>query len=121
MFHHLHCLQSIDYYIDRELVAQKERRQHDHGTAEAHGVYPVHIHHCFDLLRQALLCSADTNLEPLDINLYGTHLAMPRKCRDINKVIEWAEKWQSPLVATGEVGDRLGVIRAASEIAYAHD
>ena len=43
---------------------------------------------------------------------------MPRKCRDINKVIEWAEEWKSPLVATGEVGNRLGIIRAAYEKAY---
>ena len=83
-----------------------------------HGVYPIHIHYCFDMLRQALICSADTNLEPLDISLYGEHLAMPRKCRDINKVIEWAEEWKSPLVATGEVGNRLGIIRAAYEKAY---
>ncbi|KAK4219680.1 hypothetical protein QBC37DRAFT_382434 [Rhypophila decipiens] len=133
VFHHLHCLWSIDYFIDRELIYQNShkdkqdekehgsKRQHDHGSKgkEQHGVYPVHMHHCFDLLRQALLCSADSNLEPLDVSLYGAHLAMPRKCRDINKVVEFAEKWQSPLVKTGEVGDRLSVIRAESEKVYA--
>lgn len=51
-----------------------------------------HIRHCFDYIRQGLMCSADTSLEPVDMVLGGvtgwnsTHI-----CRDFSSVAQWAE------------------------------
>ncbi|KAJ2990914.1 hypothetical protein NUW58_g2721 [Xylaria curta] len=51
-----------------------------------------HIRHCFDYIRQALICSADDTLEPVDLVLggvtgwNGTHV-----CRDFGELTAWAE------------------------------
>ena len=54
-----------------------------------------HIHHCFDYLRQALMCAADTNLEVLDRETRLTDgWGSERKCRDYQGVSRWAEEWR---------------------------
>ncbi|RMZ67609.1 Tat pathway signal sequence [Pyrenophora seminiperda CCB06] len=66
----------------------------------AHG--PEHITHCFEYLRQALMCASDTNLEDtverevdgerrgVEGDAWGTR----RVCRDFEGVKEWAERWR---------------------------
>ncbi|KAL4943308.1 hypothetical protein BDV06DRAFT_211161 [Aspergillus oleicola] len=55
---------------------------------------PSHIRHCFDYLRQTIMCAADTNLEVLDWEMHLTSgWGQNRICRDFEKVFEWAEKW----------------------------
>lgn len=62
----------------------------DTGTRMAEG----HIRHCFDYIRQALMCGADTNLEVLDRETRATSgWGQNRQCRDYYEVVEWAEKW----------------------------
>lgn len=63
---------------------------------------PGHIIHCFEYLRQALMCAADTNLEvthqrvdesgKMSIEAEGWDTA--RVCRDYDAVKEWAEAWK---------------------------
>ncbi|KAL4994489.1 hypothetical protein BDV10DRAFT_197510 [Aspergillus recurvatus] len=55
---------------------------------------PSHIRHCFDYLRQTIMCAADTNLEVLDKETHTTSgWGQPRICRDYERVFSWAEKW----------------------------
>ncbi len=54
----------------------------------------AHMRHCIDYLRESLLCAADTNMEPLEMELKGvTGWGGPRKCRDIASVNAWTEQW----------------------------
>ncbi|EFQ95298.1 hypothetical protein P3342_002233 [Pyrenophora teres f. teres] len=80
--------------------------EHNHGHE--------HITHCFEYLRQALMCAADTNLEGtkmqeferadggkgyvLGSDAWGTK----RVCRGFEGVKRWAEKWRS--------GDEGGIV-----------
>jgi hypothetical protein len=92
---------------------------HKHHPVRGHAEgFPAHIAHCFDYLRQAILCAADTNLEPVKPELYGANTAIPKKCRDIKQVSEWAEKWKSPLAKTKEFERRLDLIRGFEESIY---
>lgn len=55
---------------------------------------PSHIRHCFDYLRQALMCAADTNMEVLDPETHTTSgWGQGKQCRDYDEVVMWAEKW----------------------------
>ncbi|KAL4745084.1 hypothetical protein BDW72DRAFT_208495 [Aspergillus terricola var. indicus] len=55
---------------------------------------PSHIQHCFDYIRQTIMCAADTNLEVLDHKTHKTSgWGQPRICRDYESVFNWAEKW----------------------------
>ena len=48
--------------------------------------------HCFDYLRQALICSADSTLEPYRTDLGGvTGWGFPRVCRNYSELKMWAE------------------------------
>lgn len=62
---------------------------HDHNKRPD----PHHLRHCFDYLRQSLMCAADTNLEPVDLELGGvTGWKFQRTCRNFEAVKEWAEE-----------------------------
>lgn len=69
----------------------------------AHHLEPHHLAHCFDYIRQALMCAADSNLEEVvtmdDENgmpLTGTEgWGSKRVCRDFGQLWEWSEKWRS--------------------------
>jgi Mycotoxin biosynthesis protein UstYa len=55
-----------------------------------------HTRHCFDYLRQSLMCNADTNLEPVDFSLGGvTGWKFDRKCRNFDAIKDWAETYRS--------------------------
>lgn len=53
MFHELHCLRAI-----REVM--------EHGWDSIDNKRQGHIHHCYNYLRQYILCAADTTLEAGD-------------------------------------------------------
>jgi hypothetical protein len=49
------------------------------------------MRHCFDYLRQSLMCAADATLEPVDPARGGvTGWHNPRVCRDYNALAAWA-------------------------------
>ena len=61
--------------------------------------------HCFDYLRQALMCAADMTLEPLRPHQAGTKpgvngWGMEHTCRHWDEVRMWTEKRK----ATGQSG-----------------
>jgi hypothetical protein len=87
----------VAYYTTTDINnAIKEGRLPDTYLRTGTGtrVAPEHIQHCFDYLRQALMCAADTNLEVLN---HTTHLTngwgQKKQCRDYESVFSWAEKW----------------------------
>ena len=57
---------------------------------------PVHMRHCFDYLRRAIMCAADTNLEAVSQeNRVTTGWGSTRTCRDYSAVKAWAESWRN--------------------------
>ncbi|KAI0480019.1 hypothetical protein F4859DRAFT_513513 [Xylaria cf. heliscus] len=82
--HQLHCLWSIHNNFYTAL-------QSDSFPPEDH-VWS-HMRHCFDYLRQSLLCAADVTLEQVDAVLGGvTGWGDPRVCRNYSEVVGWAEE-----------------------------
>jgi len=82
MFHEVHCLRLINLAFD-------QFGYDEHETAITHG----HVKHCFDYLRQMILCSADLTLEKGDFeeekNSAATHI-----CRNWHMVYKLTdENW----------------------------
>lgn len=78
MFHQLHCIDSLRIALIRP------------DDADA---MPEHIHHCFSYLRQALLCAADSTLEPGDFvmkNYTVQPVSHTRVCKDWSSLYEGA-------------------------------
>lgn len=56
---------------------------------------PEHIMHCFDYLRQSLMCHADTNIEPVVSEFAGARgFGTAHHCRDYGRANEWMKKWE---------------------------
>ncbi|KAJ3474802.1 hypothetical protein NLG97_g9688 [Lecanicillium saksenae] len=78
--HQLHCLWSIHGSL------YSTSRNNHAETSDAH------MRHCFDYIRQGLMCASDTSLEPVDPKLGGvTGWGNERVCRDYQQVVAWAE------------------------------
>ncbi|KAJ4354263.1 uncharacterized protein N0V89_005997 [Didymosphaeria variabile] len=81
VFHQLHCLNLI-----------RKRLNPEYYVNDTH----VHIEHCLDQLRQALMCSADTATIPwLWSKSQGRTIADARTthtCRDYDAIREWARE-----------------------------
>ena len=55
-----------------------------------------HASHCFEYLRQALMCSADSSIEPAGKRIEGfLGWGFQRQCRDYGGLMDWAEKWRA--------------------------
>jgi len=56
----------------------------------------AHTAHCFEYLRQSLMCSADSTVEPAGRRVGGfLGWGFPRPCRDYGELKEWAERWRA--------------------------
>lgn len=81
MFHQLHCLASIRVAF---FAARKGQPLEEVGTNEEH------IKHCIDILRQYVMCYADTTTEGVNrTSGYG----VPRECRDWNQIKASTDGW----------------------------
>ena len=59
-------------------------------------IRPSHIRHCIDLLRQSLMCHADTTVEVVDEKINGVHgFRTEHQCRNWNQLVKWASKQQT--------------------------
>ncbi|KAJ7506557.1 hypothetical protein B0H11DRAFT_1971777 [Mycena galericulata] len=75
LFHQMHCLSRI-----REAMASRKSS--------------VHVHHCFNYLRQIILCDANPTIEPV-IPIVGrrsVNAEVPRVCRDWTAVYQALER-----------------------------
>lgn len=81
VFHQLHCL----YMLRSGFYAAQE------GTMP-----PEHMKHCFDYLRQTIMCNADGALEPYKDEHRGVdgYDAM-RQCKDYGTLYEFAGRYRS--------------------------
>ncbi|KAL7796745.1 hypothetical protein V8C37DRAFT_371333 [Trichoderma ceciliae] len=88
VFHQLHCL----YLLQSDLFEALEA-----NITEPHS----HTLHCLDYLRESILCTSDSTLEPFKpkfdntaprkgVDGYGT----PHQCRDFGKLRNWAERFR---------------------------
>ncbi|KAM3499130.1 hypothetical protein MY10362_007594 [Beauveria mimosiformis] len=106
--HQLHCLitaisrsllDSADRFIPRHRADAEISKWSIHGNyyRKVDGnpdtdMSAAHMRHCFDYLRQGLMCASDTSLEPVDPKLGGvTGWGSERLCRDYQQVVAWAE------------------------------
>ncbi|KAI1113184.1 hypothetical protein F5Y14DRAFT_226701 [Nemania sp. NC0429] len=93
VFHQLHCLDMLrrGYHAALELARN--------NTPIAEGEQPhvdtmalPHTQHCFDYIRQGLMCAADPTLEKRNDTIGGvTGWGTSHQCRDFNALQEWAE------------------------------
>ncbi|KAI1174109.1 hypothetical protein F4777DRAFT_409996 [Nemania sp. FL0916] len=79
VFHQLHCLSYIVDHYQQGYAGTNLTEEVAHHSA-----------HCFDYLRQSIMCSADTNLEG-DTET-GPGWGSDHICADYDAVLEWANK-----------------------------
>ncbi|KAF2117367.1 hypothetical protein BDV96DRAFT_644791 [Lophiotrema nucula] len=96
VFHQLHCLNLLRKWHFRLL-----EQVLDHPTAPFNSTPELwHTTHCFDYLRQSLMCSADATPEwQLGAKLGTMGWGYRHECRDYEWLKDWAEKrcrWDIP-------------------------
>jgi hypothetical protein len=94
VFHQLHCLS----YLAQHYRPSTSPHPFDNETEILH-----HSVHCFDYLRQSLMCAADTSLEGK--TTAGPGWGATHVCADYEKVVEWANqrtvvKWRNLMPGT---------------------
>lgn len=90
VFHQLHCL---SYVVDHY--------QRGYGGANLTEEVAHHSAHCFDYLRQSIMCAADTNLEGQ--TEAGPGWGSDHQCVDYDAVLAWANengamRWRTGLL-----------------------
>ncbi|KAF2094557.1 hypothetical protein NA57DRAFT_18701, partial [Rhizodiscina lignyota] len=85
VFHQIHCLDIIrvGYYNALNNI-----------TNDPNGhVNDFHLRHCFDYLRQTLMCCGDTSLEWVANGHHGVDgWGVTHECRDYKAIFDWAEE-----------------------------
>ncbi|KEZ43964.1 hypothetical protein SAPIO_CDS4171 [Scedosporium apiospermum] len=79
LYHQLHCL---SYLV--------EHFQAGYSGVELTDEIAHHSSHCFDYLRQAIMCAADTTLE--GDTEYGPGWGSKHECKDYDAVLKWANE-----------------------------
>ena len=56
---------------------------------------PAHIRHCIDLIRQSLMCNADTTIEVKDEEINGVRgFGTLHQCKNWRGLVRWTEETQ---------------------------
>jgi hypothetical protein len=64
-----------------------------HSSHKAHHHRSSHMEHCFDYLRQALACAADSTLEKRNSTISGVRgWGVTHQCRDYDSLKRWTEE-----------------------------
>ncbi|KAI0890173.1 uncharacterized protein GGS22DRAFT_183520 [Annulohypoxylon maeteangense] len=90
VFHQLHCLSYLISHFQAGYGGVKLEEEVAHHSA-----------HCFDYIRQSIMCAADTNLE--GETEAGPGWGSPHECVDYDAVLAWAnehgaERWRNGLL-----------------------
>ncbi|KAF5866548.1 hypothetical protein ETB97_011433 [Aspergillus alliaceus] len=87
-FHQLHCL-----YLIFEEFSQALHGQIKHPSG--------HTIHCYDYLRQSIMCAADSNLEPFRSRFEGMKpgdgvdgIGSIHQCRNFEELYAWADRFR---------------------------
>jgi len=95
VFHQLHCLDGIrhGYWV----IYQAMREGRNLKDSELLGMSsPGHIRHCIDLLRQSLMCSADTTLEFKNESVNGVRgFGVQHQCHNWDQLLQLIAEKQS--------------------------
>ncbi|KAI0098116.1 hypothetical protein F4776DRAFT_532112 [Hypoxylon sp. NC0597] len=93
-FHQLHCLFLIYTDFRRALGGEL-------AHVDAHSLHDTHSLHCFDYLRESIICAADSALEPFrspfDGGTQGNGVdgfGSVHQCRDFKQLFDWSEKFR---------------------------
>ena len=95
VFHQLHCLNGIrhGYFLARDAAATGQGLDDE---TELSMSSPLHIRHCIDLLRQSIMCQADTTVEIVDETAGGvTGFGTQHQCKNWDELIGWLGRWQA--------------------------
>jgi len=91
VFHQIHCLDNL------RRAAHYEHYFRDlYGDEGPTNLYWWHVSHCVDTLLQNIMCNADVSV--VTYNWVGDQengypdFRMNKKCRDFDKVVEWAKE-----------------------------
>ena len=91
VFHELHCLMKISEYMDKLIMKIRNRDFTLHEGEIGHN------DHCFNYLRNALMCCGDITLEgqasaPMSKDVPGTDgTGAVHVCRNYDEIVAWAE------------------------------
>ncbi|KAK5997736.1 Oxidase ustYa [Cladobotryum mycophilum] len=109
MFHQLHCLGMVreSYYAGTQ--GRKAHVSSEDGLSNTQMEHSrrQHIGHCFDYLRQAIMCAGDMTLESAETSPDGKVRAsvdgwgIEHKCKSWNDAIEWTLQHKAPHNHTG--------------------
>ncbi|KAJ4291108.1 hypothetical protein N0V90_010306 [Kalmusia sp. IMI 367209] len=98
-YHQIHCLHGIRiaYYTRINELHKLQNpllgnRFLEELGADAHA---HHVDHCFEYLRQALICAADSNLEDVDETGEAKGWGEKRVCRNYEELTKWSTKWRA--------------------------
>ncbi|KJZ77473.1 hypothetical protein HIM_03197 [Hirsutella minnesotensis 3608] len=98
MFHQLHCLKIIrENYFG---VVQGQASGADTSSPEAQQQLSkqiAHVNHCFDYLRQAVMCNGDMTLEwatPEGKSMDGWNI--DHQCRSWDQAVDWTLRHKAP-------------------------
>lgn len=92
VFHQMHCL----YTLRRAFysTSASDLEDFDFGIDRME-----HAAHCFEYLRQSLMCSADSTLEPAAVSSSAKNgllgWGFRRQCHDYDALKDWAETWRA--------------------------
>ncbi|KAF1969963.1 hypothetical protein BU23DRAFT_475151, partial [Bimuria novae-zelandiae CBS 107.79] len=96
LYHQLHCLHAVvvAYYDALASPPMEMADVPDFDSPTGTRTAPFHVRHCFDYLRQTIMCHADTNLEVLDpVNHTTNGWNQDKVCRNYEMVNAFAERW----------------------------
>ncbi|KAI0098118.1 hypothetical protein F4776DRAFT_532110 [Hypoxylon sp. NC0597] len=98
--HQMHCLNVIRQAYHWEYYEKPENRKWAAWLEDRPITIKVHINHCFEMLRQLIMCNADLGVIPhhwvKDIQDPYANFNTVHKCRDLDSVAEWIEQHEVP-------------------------
>ncbi|KAI9736472.1 MAG: hypothetical protein M1818_006206 [Claussenomyces sp. TS43310] len=97
VFHHMHCLNIIRQYTYREYYNHTATRPGSFTDSEP--TIRLHIDHCIEMLRQALLCHGDVGIITYNwVEPWGIYpdFSTMHKCRKLGPIMDWANKHALP-------------------------
>ncbi|OJD11649.1 hypothetical protein AJ78_07619 [Emergomyces pasteurianus Ep9510] len=98
MYHQLHCLASIRMVYFNQTDNHQHRRDVSHLDMRLLNL--LHVEHCFDYLRQAIQCSADSTIEWARVEKNGKRKEIDgwgvphHECKDVRVIEEFIAQHQ---------------------------
>ncbi|KXT06196.1 hypothetical protein AC578_1434 [Pseudocercospora eumusae] len=95
MFHQIHCVLAL--------------KQDFHNALDLDPETLHHAEHCFEYLRQAVMCAGDLTLEKMKTDEEGRPVrdvigwGVRHECRDWESMVEWADRFGDKSVREGEI------------------